>query len=88
MFQTSMEIVSAIRFALKESFADKRYAGEVYAVGDRFRIIDGPYAGVRAEAVRLKTLNGAQYLYARDVKTGEMLRYPICFARQLQSLEN
>lgn len=86
MFQAAHEFVSALHFMIAENFADKRYAGEVYDVGDRFEIIHGPYKGVVAEATKVSEVNGSRYVYARDIETGKLLKYPICFARQTRPL--
>jgi hypothetical protein len=84
MLQVSQDIFSAIHFLFKESHADKRTAGEVYGVGDEVLILEGPYAGIKAVATRIKTLHDSKYLYVKDCSSGRELPYPICFARQLQ----
>lgn len=86
MFQAAYDAVSALQFMITENFADKRYAGEVYQVGDRFQIVHGPYKGILAEAVKISSINNSKYVYARDLQTGENLRYPICFVRQTKPI--
>jgi len=86
MFQTTHDMISAISFIVSKGFSDRRHAGDVYNIGDQFLIISGPQAGIAAEAVRIKNLNGTKYLYARDLKDGKDLRLPICFAKETRPL--